>query len=514
MKTIVVKKTFKFFKTLAAIAIAAACNCSASASVVSEAIAGGAKLIEHGAEKVGLKTAAKVAVKGGAEFAAAKAARTAVGAAERIIQPGVVLATGGATAAIVAAHELADGVQTKDEAAADAIRKNPELAKEYINGDDRAKAIALPLVIVVVALVVLWMFFPLLTLGRTWIKARAQIAAAKQTASTDAAPAKPASAMRSGFTRFELLLMTVGFIVLTTLGIRSCINDKPDGPGLPPIQPHQIDPEIKAAFSHAESDYRNAVGRAYKKFESGLDEAVNRAYRPAMNAIPSVVDRYGAFGKISHVVKTMVVDKLSNSNSLNQEIQNDLQSGFYPAIYRAHDAVLDHCRTLLRDLEVARGKYIGQVNEIRCKLPEDLESEFNNRLEASAQHIDRVQSKLSSAQIDAAIAAVVEAVCIRATLRTLWQVLGKTVARHVAALVAGGIVAVADGPIPIGDAIGIVLNLGCTAWSICDIWRATYSIPRELEKALRDCVSDCRQSSADAARKAAEAIVAAYLGNS
>jgi hypothetical protein len=59
--------------------------------------------------------------------------------------------------------------------------------------------------------------------------------------------------------------------------------------------------------------------------------------------------------------------------------------------------------------------------------------------------------------------------------------------------VAGGTAAaVADGPLPIGDVIGVALTVGGTAWSIYDLRQLSKQLPKDLENTLLNSIDNCR----------------------
>ena len=89
---------------------------------------------------------------------------------------------------------------------------------------------------------------------------------------------------------------------------------------------------------------------------------------------------------------------------------------------------------------------------------------------------------------------MLEAVFIRSTLASLNSVLGAIAARLSAAYGGGAACAVADGPLPIGDIIGLALAAGGTIWSISELCEAQDQLPRELSDVLYRSIRDCRDS--------------------
>ena len=67
--------------------------------------------------------------------------------------------------------------------------------------------------------------------------------------------------------------------------------------------------------------------------------------------------------------------------------------------------------------------------------------------------------------------------------------------------------AAVDGPLPVGDIIGGVAVLGCTAWTAVDVYRATKVLPARLADALNKATRDCERQCRDEVRKAGEQMI-------
>ena len=86
----------------------------------------------------------------------------------------------------------------------------------------------------------------------------------------------------------------------------------------------------------------------------------------------------------------------------------------------------------------------------------------------------------------------IEAVFLKQTLAALGSVLGTVVSRLTAAFGGGTACAAADGPLPFGDMLGVVLAAGGTAWSGYDLYEAHKQLPAELTALLKQAVNDCQ----------------------
>ncbi len=107
-----------------------------------------------------------------------------------------------------------------------------------------------------------------------------------------------------------------------------------------------------------------------------------------------------------------------------------------------------------------------------------------------------------SARLYATAGLAIEAVFIRATLQCCANVIASCAPKLAASWSQAGACAMADGPFPIGDAIGAALAIGGTAWCAADLYKASKALPGEISAALRNAVAatvaQCRMEAASA----------------
>ncbi len=87
-----------------------------------------------------------------------------------------------------------------------------------------------------------------------------------------------------------------------------------------------------------------------------------------------------------------------------------------------------------------------------------------------------------------------EALLLKTTLASLRAVLGSIVARLAAAYGGGAACAAADGPFPVGDAVGAVLAVGGTIWCGYDLIHAGKQLRRDLTTSLLAGIAECREA--------------------
>ena len=91
-----------------------------------------------------------------------------------------------------------------------------------------------------------------------------------------------------------------------------------------------------------------------------------------------------------------------------------------------------------------------------------------------------------------------ELVFLKTTLRSLAGVTASLSARLAASCGIGAAAALADGPFPFGDAVGVVLAAGGTAWCLIDLKQNCAQLPMELTAVLHQDILEfheaCRRS--------------------
>ena len=168
--------------------------------------------------------------------------------------------------------------------------------------------------------------------------------------------------------------------------------------------------------------------------------------------------------------------------------------------------------TFLRNAEADRKSFRHEleVELDSIELPGD--ESFKALLVDGGDCIEKSKRALAGGQIVAAISAVVEATCIRFTVSTVANILGKAAARIAGSAAVGAGAALVDGPFPFGDVVGGVVVLGTTAWSIRDIYKASKTLPAELQKTLRTVVDDCEAQTVAETKNAGAKIREAFGG--
>jgi hypothetical protein len=227
--------------------------------------------------------------------------------------------------------------------------------------------------------------------------------------------------------------------------------------------------------------------------------------------IPSVAEQFGTFSRCKDLFETIVTDQLKDENETESSIKRDLEADYYKELYAARDKVFECLEAFVRNAESAKEVFKVELEDElgSVELPGD--EDYKALLAECGERIEQKKEELKLGQIDAGIALALEAVCIRQTVAAVGRLLGKAAARQAGTMAAGAAGAVADGPLPVGDVIGGLAVVGCTAWSAADVYKAAKVLPAELRSALETATRDCERQTLTEAKQAGDAIRRTYL---
>ncbi|MBQ3807814.1 MAG: hypothetical protein II840_07645 [Kiritimatiellae bacterium] len=488
-----------------------------------------AKAVVEAAEKVGAHTgghvAGAVAVRGGAALAEATARReaakavacTAAGKVVEKASPGKIIAAGVATATVVGAHEVADGVQNIGETISEVVRENPETAPGVLHELLMLPKIILALVCVGVMGLVGWLLCPCFELARSWVRlvaARKAHALAVAPVTLHADPVAAQGFLR-GSVRLGVIWSLVGLLLLTALGIWRFVSDR-NGTSVLPLPPKNnssaeaIDRRSKVVAGFRKQ-YQEAIERHHANFLTEVDSTAQAEFGRVRDGIPGVVEQFGTMSRCTELLKTIVLDKWNGSALTEESLKRDLEVSYYGGLYAARDNVAKCLQHLVANIADARRAFSIQLQDELATIELPGDDEYKALLEDCGVRVEKSKKDLLIGQVVAGISLSVEAVCIRQTVSTVVSLLGKAAARQAGTMAAGAGAAIADGPLPIGDIVGGVAVVGCTLWTWWDINEATNVLPAKLAETLNGVTRDCEKKSREEMLRLGEEVVARAL---
>lgn len=188
---------------------------------------------------------------------------------------------------------------------------------------------------------------------------------------------------------------------------------------------------------------------------SELDQQAKPFFEEAERNIPKVVSALSGTKVFLNLCYLAVTDKITGSNKLEREIASVIEG-----------PILAPCRkgAAVYGCGINSGLAHGNL---------------------SAIHREAVTSALYAAG-----GLALEVVFLKPTMAALQRVIDPLIGKIAAKLGVGATCAAADGPLPIGDTIGVILAVGGTAWSVHDLLDLRRDLPDAIASALHQAIQE------------------------
>ena len=188
---------------------------------------------------------------------------------------------------------------------------------------------------------------------------------------------------------------------------------------------------------------------------SELDRRAQPFFEEAEKSIPNVVSELSGTQAFLNMCGLAVVDKISGSNKMEQKLASVIDG-----------PILAPCRK-------GAAVYGCNINPVLA------------RGYLSGLHRDAMTSALYASG-----GVALEAAFLKTTLKSVQCVIGPIAGKIAAKFGTGATLAVADGPLPIGDTIGVILAVGGSAWSVHDLLALRRDLPGAISAALRQAIQE------------------------
>ena len=183
-----------------------------------------------------------------------------------------------------------------------------------------------------------------------------------------------------------------------------------------------------------------------------LDRRAQPHFERAKQTIPAIAENLSSLSSLSKMCWYMATDKAALQKFLREQLR----------------PLTSHC---------AAGASVYGVK---------LESEVFGNLVTEVGKNNLVASAYAVGGL------ALEAIFLKTLIRSLSRALGAAAARLAASWGGAAASAVADGPLPFGDIIGVVMGIGGTIWSAYDLWQCRVRLPLEISAVLNAAVDSCR----------------------
>ena len=427
------------------------------------------------------------------------AAKSISGTIAKEATPGRIFATGAGVATVTAAHELADGGQTVLEETAKTIRENPDKADSLIGILIEPVNRAVIVVTLAVIGILVWFFYPWISLVRNWSKWRAAKAVRRRRGEAVGEQDSNGSAIevkaRSGKIRYGLLfgLTFLGLLFLTAFA------------ALYPDDARYLPKSMRDNPAYIEE-----ISALHERFQADVQKISEAKFGEIRHDVPKIADEFGTFSMCKSLVWNLAVDKFKGGDRTGECVRRKLEEGYYARLYSSRDELLGLVTKLRSEVKAIGLKYAGEDPEAIERVDAHAEQLYHEVLIEVGEDVEEKKQNLKFGQISMAISTAFEVICVRQTVSTVSKIFGRAVARMSVSATAGGCLALADGPLPIGDIIGGALVVGGTIWTAWDVYQGTKVLPRELEGSLYAGVDKCEKYSVEEALAAGRKILNAY----
>ncbi|MGE4565749.1 MAG: hypothetical protein AB7F32_12815, partial [Victivallaceae bacterium] len=235
--------------------------------------------------------------------------------------------------------------------------------------------------------------------------------------------------------------------------------------------------EMETRFVAAEAD----LDRAYTVFEAALPGRVAAALAPARANVRGLALELSSWQNSIHLAYALVSGGDAAARFLYAGFEKplllpvrrgDLEVG---QMVRDYESELDRCdRRLCAEFALTSERH-------PAALPRD---------EAFRQWLVRLEPARDTAVkagIESSLlltGSVLDTIFIRQSAALLSRLFAAVSARLSLSAAAAGVGALADGPLPVGDAVGGVILIGGTVWSGIDFYRVRVELPVRLEAEL------------------------------
>ena len=186
-----------------------------------------------------------------------------------------------------------------------------------------------------------------------------------------------------------------------------------------------------------------------------LDLRARPFFEEAEKSIPNVVSELSGTQEFLNMCGLAVVDKISGSNKMEQKLASVIDG-----------PILAPCRK-------GASVYGCNINPVLA------------RGYLSGLHRDAMTSALYASG-----GLALEAAFLKTTLKSVQCVIGPIAGKIAAKFGTGATLAAADGPLPIGDTIGVILAVGGSAWSVHDLLALRRDLPGAISAALRQAIQE------------------------
>ena len=252
--------------------------------------------------------------------------------------------------------------------------------------------------------------------------------------------------------------------------------------------------------------YLDQNQRLLADLEKKIAQAGSGNFEQARKNIPSVTRQFSSITWNGKLCYKMAKDKLCRSSDTQAALNEVLQPRIIRHCENGNLAVRNELENFLLKLAENENQFHANLALItgQSKYFEGKDLARKQFLIDCHKFSEKVKNDAVSRSVTI-LSAGLELILLRSTIQMVTRVCGHIAVRLTATGTTAVICAAADGPLPIGDAIGAVLGIAGLAWCAYDLYDITQVMPEKVRTSLEKMVADyqvnCRKQALDFARK-------------
>lgn len=246
-------------------------------------------------------------------------------------------------------------------------------------------------------------------------------------------------------------------------------------------------------------------------FSGELEGKISPDFDRASGSVPQVVGELCRFKICMNLCYKGAKDKLQGTHDFADAYMSVLDRPVVQPCIHANTVAADMLQNLQLRLKERHAQYAMELaavykNSLSETKPSKNPEEVQNMLNEFSGSVQ--DAALKTAFAGAGV--VFEVIFIRETWRYAVKFFAKPVVRICASFGIGGICAVADGPLPIGDIAGASLAVGGLAWTAWDVYDVSRIMPEKLKSELYNGIISAKTKLLEESRERAGTLVSLY----
>lgn len=325
-----------------------------------------------------------------------------------------------------------------------------------------------------------------------------------------------------GFSIIRAFFLLFGFLLLSAALVRTVyIHRAPDlntavNSRTGVVQQPPAAPNVAALTEEEKARYLAMIDSALESariknmerldsFKSELGKTLDDGFMPVNANVANVVEEVSNFKFCCKYCSALAGDFVNDTAEADKMVSDVIEAQINAPCRVVENSANDGLTSFCRDIA-------DNGDEMRVSL--DLCAEgIAERLNISGdsgslaefdKQLGNFRNDVDTIAVNSVIPIVSEVVFIVPTceaIRILFAAIAKILSKGAAA---GGVAMAADGPLPVGDVIGAIIAVGCTAWSCHDFIEARMALPEQLSSELTSNIEVYRQQIYDSSCTFAE----------